>query len=264
MKFDTKSILSATALLVGGFIGASALVVFANSSDGTWTSAPVGVPNNNVAAPINVGVGAQTKAGDLGVNAFVASLQSFFAQKVTIGTTISPATIQIVDGNQANGKVLQSDANGNAKWVATSTLGISGGSTGVTSIIAGTGITISPTTGTGAVTINANNTQVQTRVAGVCSAGLAIASINSDGTVGCSTVPVSTNISCTATNWGVNLASCTATCSSGKSISSWSCSFSGYNSSNKTNTATTGTCSASNSNGTSQTTTSVNGSGSCI
>jgi len=114
MKFDTKSILSATALLVGGFIGASALVVFANSSDGTWTSAPVGVPNNNVAAPINVGVGNQIKSGWLGLGGGL----------VTSGLQVLTATGTTTS---TKGSVLSAiDGNGNVGWVTTSSLGISG------------------------------------------------------------------------------------------------------------------------------------------
>jgi len=44
MKSSPKSILSAAALLIGGFIGASALVVLASGTS-TWSPAP-GAPSN--------------------------------------------------------------------------------------------------------------------------------------------------------------------------------------------------------------------------
>lgn len=114
-------------------------------------------------------------------------------RRVGIGTSnpsplakldITNGSIKISDGSQAANKILTSnDSNGLASWktinnvlavggikCATGTVlnGINadgtlncvtagGGSAGVTQIIAGTGITISPTTGTGAVTINAPN-----------------------------------------------------------------------------------------------------------
>jgi len=101
MKLTSKSIVSATALLVGGFIGASALVVLANSSDGTWTSAPTGVPNNNVAAPINVGGATQQKNGWLGVIGLV-----------TANLNVASGTVS------TNGSVLTNDGSGNAYWAA--------------------------------------------------------------------------------------------------------------------------------------------------
>ena len=248
MKTSPKSILSATALLIGGFIGASALVVLASGTS-TWSPAP-GAPSNcpsgtqGCDAPINVGTGAQIKNGDLGINNLAVYYKSFFAQNVKIGTTTATATIQIVDGNQANGKVLQSDANGNAKWVATSTLGISGGSTGVTGVIAGTGITISPTTGTGAVTINTDNTQVQKRVGSSCASGYAISGINQDGTVACvalQSINITTQkVACSVV--GASSAACNVTCPAGFLITSWTCS----NGNNAIYYSNTASCSISN------------------
>lgn len=91
----------------------------------------------------NVGIGITNPAAKLDVNGIAA----------TKGLLVT-GNLQLVNGNQGAGKVLMSDAGGVASWVATSTLGISGGTTGVTQITAGDGITISPTTGTGNVTIS--------------------------------------------------------------------------------------------------------------
>ena len=72
MKLTLKSTLSATGLLVGGFLGASALMVMA--AGGTWTGAPTctsaNMPCNNVAAPVNVGDAAQVKTGLLSLGNF--------------------------------------------------------------------------------------------------------------------------------------------------------------------------------------------------
>ncbi len=125
---------------------------------------------------------------------------STLTRRVGIGTNnpsplakldITNGSIKITDGSQAANKILVSnDANGLASWktvnqvmaiggikCATGTalnginadgtlncVAISGGSTGVSQIIAGTNITVSPTGGTGAVTIN--STSAGTIVAG--------------------------------------------------------------------------------------------------
>jgi hypothetical protein len=136
--------------LVGGFIiGASALVAVADT--GMWSAPTANPTGNNTPAPINVGGGndpytySQIKTGLIGLNnAIINSLQILTAA----GTTTS-----------TKGSVLSAiDNNGDVGWVATSSLGLSGGSSGVSKIVAGTNVTISPTTGTGAVTINATTT----------------------------------------------------------------------------------------------------------
>jgi hypothetical protein len=67
MKITRTSILSASSLLIGGLIGASALVAMAQTSN--WSGPTATPPNDNVAAPINVGDLAQVKTGLLGLNA---------------------------------------------------------------------------------------------------------------------------------------------------------------------------------------------------
>jgi hypothetical protein len=142
-------------------IGAGAVVIGLGIqyASADWNSAPSSPPNSNVPAPINVGSNSQSKLGQLLVNTdtsnpFATGLEAF-GKSIFTAISGSPA-IQIIDGKQAQGSLLQSDASGNAKWVATSTLGFAGSSSGVTKIIAGTGINISPTSGTGNVTINAS------------------------------------------------------------------------------------------------------------
>lgn len=103
----------------------------------TWTAPSSAPPGNNVDAPINVGVDSQSKLGQLLINTdlanpFVTGLKVFgkseFLGAVEVGSTVSPASIKIVDGNQGVGKVLASDANGLAGWVTPS----GGGTTGST------------------------------------------------------------------------------------------------------------------------------------
>jgi len=57
MKLTRQSVLAASSLVIGGLIGASALVALANSVDGTFKSATCSPAECNTPAPINVGSG---------------------------------------------------------------------------------------------------------------------------------------------------------------------------------------------------------------
>jgi len=72
------------------------------------------------------------------------------ATKLDVAGTVKATGLQIPTGAAA-GKVLTSDVNGNATWGAAS-------SSGVSSIIAGTNISVTPSAGTGNVTVNSSNT----------------------------------------------------------------------------------------------------------
>ncbi len=76
-----------------------------------WTGPSTTPPGGNVAAPLNVATSSQTKMGPLIVN-----YANLFSPALEL---LGP--IQIVDGTQASGSVLTSDANGIGHW-ATSTL----------------------------------------------------------------------------------------------------------------------------------------------
>ena len=137
MKLTSKSIVSATALLVGGFIGASALVVLAA---GTTTS--------------------------------------------TKGSVLSAI-----------------DGNGNVGWVATSSLGITGGGT---------------------------------IVGGSCPTGTAVGAVNTNGTVTCTTPPTSRVISCTVVPGGIS--TCNLICATNETIvygPGGNCTFTSYSGSNE-------------------------------
>jgi hypothetical protein len=118
-----------------------------------WTGPTLPAPSGNVSAPLNVGSSVQTKFGSLILNS---ALPIQNAIGLTVFGTSTLYGLTLANGTQAVNRVLVSDASGNARWMATSTLGIggvSGGSSGVSKIIAGENIAISPTTGVGNVTI---------------------------------------------------------------------------------------------------------------
>ncbi len=138
-----KNIINSTKTLVLAVILATGVsYLFA------WTGPTATPPGNNTAAPLSVATSSQTKMGPLILN---------YANLVTPGLEVLGG-IQIVDGTQGVGKVLRSDANGVSSWVATSSLGISGGSSGVSQITAGTRVTVTPSGGTGNVTVNSSAT----------------------------------------------------------------------------------------------------------
>ncbi len=168
--FDVAKV--AILLLVAGF-GVTNL--YAQS---TWTPAPSNPPANNVAAPINVSSLMQRKLGPLflGTTAIPnppaatldvlgwASTTSLFSDYLVVSKgvtfvagspmkmfTFGSSGFTLVDGTQGAGKVLTSNASGLATW---QTLPVSPATGPSTRIIAGSGITISPSTGVGDVTVS--------------------------------------------------------------------------------------------------------------
>lgn len=97
-----SSFITRIATVTGFVFGAFALAAVA----GTWTPAPASPPNSNADAPVNIGGGAQTKTGSLTLNSSLAD---------SIGLILG-GKIKIVDGTQAAGRVLTSDANGLGTW----------------------------------------------------------------------------------------------------------------------------------------------------
>jgi len=143
-----KKQLITLAALAGGFVlGASALVALADS---TWTSAPAGgPPNNNVPAPINVGTAGQTKNGPLTITGLlgIGSLQFLPSSMITTVDGVATGNVP------ANSVLGNTDSYGTVGWRAMSGAAASG----VSKIIAGTNVTVSPTAGTGEVTVNASS-----------------------------------------------------------------------------------------------------------
>lgn len=137
--------------LLGGysFIGAQ-----------SWTPSSGMPPANNTAAPVNIGTTTQAKNGNLAANIFAATTE--------------------MRSNR------YCDALGGNCFTATSS---SGGSSGISALTAGTGITFTPSTITSSGTISANTAVVQQRVSGSCPVGQGIRQINADGTVVCQAAP---------------------------------------------------------------------------
>lgn len=81
------------------------MLVGFSSVAGAWVSPKLAPPQGNVATPINIGSVTQQKSGILGLNGL-----GVFGQSIFNGT------VQIVDGTQDEGKILFSDAKGNASW----------------------------------------------------------------------------------------------------------------------------------------------------
>ena len=154
------------------------------SAAGTWTPPTATPPGGMVDVPINVGSNAQIKAGDLGVGAFLANLNSQFLGNVTIGTTTSPAQLRLVNGTQGAGKVLTSDANGNATWAAGTastagpsvyamTLNTTKSSNSTSWVDTGLAITTTPTAANSKFLINVNVSHSGGTVGGLnCEVGL--------------------------------------------------------------------------------------------
>jgi len=93
-----KKYISQISLLLAGVLIATGLSI-ANAA-GVWTP-PCGTPPTcNVDAPLNVGSSPQIKSGPL-----------------TIGGVVVNGRLQILGGDPAAGKILQSDATGLASWV---------------------------------------------------------------------------------------------------------------------------------------------------
>lgn len=86
-----------------------------------WTPAPGNPPSANVAAPINVGSSDQAKAGGLALGTSTPQAAPLdvegigYLRGLIVGSGAG-AALQYLDGNQSAGKVLTSDASGNATW----------------------------------------------------------------------------------------------------------------------------------------------------
>lgn len=126
-SFTCQSIgnLNATNVFGSGTIPAARLPTSAK----LWVDQGGGVINYNAG---NVGIGTTAPGAKLEI----------------VGS--SGTTLKIVDGNQAAGRVLTSDANGVASWAAAP----AGGGGSVTNVTAGTGLTGGPITTTGTLAVN--------------------------------------------------------------------------------------------------------------
>jgi len=119
MKITRTSLISATSLLIGGFIGASALVTLAQNT-GTWTN-PLHTPPTCLSgepgcdAPINVGKIFQERIGNLQIDGTLAVMSGF---RVATGTMNTDGSL--IGG--ISGKVLTAtDDLGDVAWAKLAT-----------------------------------------------------------------------------------------------------------------------------------------------
>lgn len=123
-----KNILTLSVLVVGLVIGSAVYSAIAADvifvpAPGAPTACPDTYPGCN--PPLNVSKYHQNKFGSLSVNTSttnpdvygldVFGISRFFGN-VEVGTALRPASVKIVDGKQAAGRVLVSDAAGLASW----------------------------------------------------------------------------------------------------------------------------------------------------
>jgi hypothetical protein len=112
--------------LVGLAFGAFALSALA----GSWTAPTQAPPSGNADAPLNVGVTAQHKEGTLAigktsdaltglkldVNGIIGSTGLFTTGDLYVNGVSSTTQLKVTGGSPSIGKVLTSDASGNATW----------------------------------------------------------------------------------------------------------------------------------------------------
>jgi len=129
------------AVIAAFVVVAGAVTLQAQTGGFSYPAAGTVPPANNTPAPLNVGNTQQSKVGSLTLNTdatnpLVTGLTVFGRTllypnvsgetALQVGTTALPGKVQYVDGNQGEGKILTSNANGVASWTATSTLGLGG------------------------------------------------------------------------------------------------------------------------------------------
>lgn len=139
-----------------------AAVVAGVSLVSAWTGPPYGgvcsdppcPPGGNAPAPINVSSISQNFSGNKTLNLpgaannlIIGNGSLGVSNNLSVGGIASVGGFRMASG-AVSGRVLTSDESGIASWQP------GGGASGVSQIIAGTNITISPAGGTGAVTIN--------------------------------------------------------------------------------------------------------------
>lgn len=220
-------------VIIGVAFGLAIQFVSADWSEPTAapTACPAGFPGCD--APVNVGASTQTKTGNFIANSLGAGSLNI-TSNANIGGTVTASGLRMTTG-AGEGKVLTSDAGGNASWKPAS-----GGGGGITSISAGSGIVLSPNPITSSGSIAVDTSSIQKRVTGACPAGKAMTAINVDGTVACaasSCSPATSPISCRVNSSLVT--SCSASCPSGYVITSWSCAAGATSISGNTGTCST-------------------------
>ncbi|MDE2188698.1 MAG: hypothetical protein KGJ35_03145 [Patescibacteria group bacterium] len=164
-KLASSIVIIVVAVMAG--LGIQYVLADWSPAPGTPPACPSGSPGCD--APINVSGSPQAKVGYLSLGTSTLPTIAAYVEGNLFATSIGTNMFTYSDGNQHAGYVLQSsNGNGLAKWVSTSTLGIGGGTAGVTRIVAGNNITITSTgpNGTGIVTISASSGSSSTGTGG--------------------------------------------------------------------------------------------------
>lgn len=159
MKFVVESIRQIIIAVILTFVlVAGVSFVFA------WTGPTAQPPNNNTPTPINVSATNQIKTGGLWVGSLGVD------GGATIGTQITSPKYCI-----------------GTSCITSWPIDTTGGGGGITSLSAGTGITLSPNPITTTGSIAADTNVLQRRITGTCGAGSSIRTVNADGSVVCET-----------------------------------------------------------------------------
>ena len=100
-----------SAIIVSFFAVFILNVVFA------WTGPTAVPPNNNVSAPVNVGITPQNKNGALGVGAFTSFGDAYFVENVGIGTANPAYKLDVQGGNlNVSGSLYEGGASISSKY----------------------------------------------------------------------------------------------------------------------------------------------------
>ena len=157
-----------------------------------WTGPIQAPPGGNTPTPVHIGTTNQVKDGGLGLNALSVFGNGYFQDNVGIGT-VSPSTggeqDLKLDVEGAIGAKYYCDENGNNCSSAPF------GGAGVDKIIAGSGITISPSSGIGNVIVSGHGDGFN------CSSGQAAGGVDANGNAqNCISVPPPAAGICTNNN----------------------------------------------------------------
>lgn len=107
---NLQTLIKRASAIVGLALGAFALSAVAQ----VWNPAPANPPSGNVPAPLNASLNSQSKLGQLLIN--TDTVNPYVTGLTVFGKSVFEGGVQIKGGTPGTGKVLVSDASGNATW----------------------------------------------------------------------------------------------------------------------------------------------------
>ncbi len=107
---NLQTLIKRVSVMIGLALGAFAVSAAAQ----VWNPAPPNPPSGNVEAPLNAGLNSQSKLGQLSIN--TDTIAPYVTGLTVFGKSVFEGSIQIKGGTPGDGKVLVSDASGNATW----------------------------------------------------------------------------------------------------------------------------------------------------